>query len=180
MQRIVIMDFKEVNLPRPKLYSLNFSIFRKEETRSCQALGSGMDLTLASCHCFKDILHSWIFLTFESCVKMLLILVMATFHLICIADCSNMPRLWCSFPFCCSQFYCHFRNKLQHIKEHWEGGFKSPGVELKAAPLILCLSHLVLTSATTCFQIYIICDFVELNNMSPFGTANIVNVQWFK
>ena len=36
---------------------------------------------------FVIILHSWIFLTFESCVKMLLILVMAKFHLICIADC---------------------------------------------------------------------------------------------
>lgn len=65
----------------------NLSTFRRQETRSFQASGSSLDLTLASCHCFKDILQSWIFLTFESCVKMLLILVMATFHLICIADC---------------------------------------------------------------------------------------------
>lgn len=45
----------------------------------------------------------------------------------------NMPRL--GLPsFCCSWFYCHFRNKPQHIKAPREGSFKSPGVELKAAP----------------------------------------------
>lgn len=64
--------------------SLNF---QKRGDKILAGIGfqSGSDFRF--CHCFKDILHSWIFLTFESCVKMLLILVMAMFHLICIADC---------------------------------------------------------------------------------------------
>lgn len=87
MQGFVKMDFLGVQPLRSKLCSPYLSAFRKEKTKFRQALDSNLDLTSASCHCFKDILHSWIFLTFESCVKMLLILVMAKFHLICIADC---------------------------------------------------------------------------------------------
>lgn len=85
MQGIIIMDF--IGFWPSRQCPPNFSMFRKEEIRCFQALGSSLELTSASHSCFKDILHSWIFLMFESCVKMLLILVMATFHLICIADC---------------------------------------------------------------------------------------------
>ena len=51
----------------------------------------------------------------------------------------NMPRLGLP-PFCCSWFYCHFRNKPQHIKAPREGSFKSPWGRAKSGSLILCLS----------------------------------------
>lgn len=58
-----------------------------EKATAFQGSSSRLDLTSIFCGCCNGILHSWIFLTFESCVKMLLILVMAALPLICRADC---------------------------------------------------------------------------------------------